>query len=171
MLMTGILGGCSTERIKPMNLDGTAWPGISAYSVVTVMPFQAGPKVQVDPQVGVQMANGIARRLQSDFGRVFEQVRTGTPLGQDNELVVLGEITEYRAGHGPDGSSARLDGQIGLQDAADTLDIANAPFDTLRGMAGMPIQGQSITGLVSDTEAAVAFAVARAKGWKPAGTP
>jgi hypothetical protein len=171
MLAIGILGGCSSKGIQPMTFDGSAWPGISAYSVVTVMPFQAGPGVVVDPQLGAQMAEGIARRLRSDFGQVFAQVRTGTPAGQDNELVLLGEITECRTGQGPDGGSARLHGQIGLQDAADTQDIANARFDTLRETAGMPGQIRPLPELIADTEAAIAFTVARAKGWKPAGTP
>lgn len=154
-----------------MTFDGSAWPGISAYSVVTVMPLRAGPGVAVEPQLGAQMAEGIAQRLRSDFGQVFAQVRTGTPMGQDNELVVLGEITECRTGQGADGGPVRLQGQIGLQDAADTQDIANARFDTLRRTAGMPDQVRSFSELVSDTEAAIAFTVARAKGWKPAGTP
>jgi hypothetical protein len=174
LCVAGLMAGCSSGggRVRAVNLDEAAYPGLSPYNVVTVSPFTLGPDARANSAVGAQMAEGIAQHLRTDFGPVFLQVRTGAPLRQDNEMVILGVITEYEPG-GQEGlfGGPRLNGTTTWQDASDTQDLARGKFDQLRASAGMSGQSQDMEHLMADTEAAIAFNIARAKGWKPAGPP
>lgn len=171
------VAGCSSSRVKPVALDGSAFPSLSPYKVVTVSPFTFDPKLGVDAATGLRMAEGVAQRLRTGFGAIFTQVRTGAPLGQDDELVILGTVTEYMAG--TDGGSGgafgvgapRLEGVMRMEDGADTQDLAKGTFEQLRAFAGMSGMGGTLPELTAHTEAAIAFTVARAKGWRPAGSP
>lgn len=171
------IAGCSSSRVKPVALDGSAFPSLSPYKVVTVSPFTFDPKLGVDAATGLRMAEGVAQRLRTGFGALFTQVRTGAPLGQDDEVVILGAVTEYKAGN--DGGSGgafgigapRLEGVMRMEDGADTEDLAKGTFEQLRAFAGMSGMGGTLPELTAHTEAAIAFTVARAKGWRPAGSP
>jgi hypothetical protein len=167
VLGVALLAGChSTPPNDAINLNGTEFPILGPYQVITVAPFTLGPKAAEATGLGQQLADSVGSVLRSQFSTVFSTIRVGQPLGQDNEMVVSGLIESFD----PQVGQLKLDGRMQLQDASDREDLAYGTFSELRANAGM---GKATTAaeLVSETGAAIAFNLARAKGWRPAGSP
>lgn len=167
VLCAALLAGCQSAPLNDaVKLDGTEFPILGPYKMITVAPFALGPKVTQSPGLGQQLADSVGSVLQSQFSTFFPTVRVGQPLGQDNEMVVSGLIESFD----PQAGSLKLDGQMRLQDASDGEDLAFGTFSELRNNAGM-LKATTAAELVSQTGSAIAFNLARAKGWRPAGSP
>lgn len=167
VLCAALLAGCqSAPHNDAVKLDGTEFPILGPYQVITVTPFALGPKAPPSPGLGQQLAESVGSTLRAQFSSFFPTIRVGQPLGQDNEMVVSGLIETFN----PQPGNLKLDGQMRLQDASDGEDLAFGTFTELRKNAGLVAPANEVE-LVSQTGAAIAFNLARAKGWRPAGTP
>jgi len=178
-ISTGLLlafSGCATKSstaAKPLVTTSGAPVQLNRYQVATVVPFQVTAP-GVDQSVGARLSDDVARRLESDFGPLFREVRrSSAPLGSDDELVVNGTIHTYREGNkiaraifGPP-ASAGFDGQITVTDARDGHVLLTAPFDKFWGWAGLAGATKGIEDMSTETAAAIANTIAQAKGWHP----
>jgi hypothetical protein len=184
-LVLALIGaGCNTSstvstKAKILKPKVGANVDLSKYQIATVQPFvQAeGIKKPIEPSVGINFADGVASRLQSDFGPIFSEVRKGNAFGNADELIVTGVIREYTpgdkfaramcAGLG----AAGFKGDLILKDGATNSILFSAPFDKLWAWGGMMGASKGIEEMVTESQAAVATTVAQAKGWKPPPKP
>jgi hypothetical protein len=173
-----LLAGCATSNPDTSSTHAKALktaPGsldLSRYRIATVLPFQTSNNI--DSSVGVKFALDVAIRLQSDFGPIFQEVRSQSrPLGTNDELIVTGTIRDYRPGDRFARAmligmgAAKFKGDLMLKDGADNRVLLSAPFDKLWAWGGFLGASKGIEDMVSESEASAAATVARAKGWQP----
>jgi hypothetical protein len=170
------INGCTTTRsvaakpLKPVYAQGT---GLSHYDLATVVPFEVTDTKAVSGHVGENLANDIAHRLESDFGPLFQNVRVGQPLGVANELVVSGQITDYRPGSraarllGPGIGKADLKGNVILKDGASGQPVLIAPISKLWAWGHEIGAAKGMDNMLEETAASAANLVARTRGWHP----
>jgi hypothetical protein len=168
--------GCKTTQavkahpLKPVYGEGVDLQG---YNVVTVQPFQIMSAKPEDAEAGVTLANAIAKRLEYDFGGLFQRVRVGEPTGAPDELVVAGRITEYKPGSrtarllGPGIGRAVLKGELQVNDAATGRPLEIAPIDKLWAWGHSIGALKGMNDMMEETAASAANMIARAKGWQP----
>ena len=169
--------GCASSqssKAKPLTLSSGAPVSLGNYRIATIEPFTVSAP-GVDPSIGAKLANNITARLQNDFGPIFEQVRTApAPVGEDDEVIVTGEIRTYQPGNkvarsvfGPLGS-ANFDGTVVVKDGRDGHTLLAAPFNKFWGWGGLAGASKGIEDMSDETAAAIASTIARARGWRPA---
>jgi hypothetical protein len=172
--------GCATSSSTQANtLKPTMGAGVdlSKYQIATVLPFQPAADKKIDASIGVKFSDGVATRLQGDFGPLFKEVRKAPALGKEGELIVSGTIRTYRPGSRFGRAiligvgSASFKGDLILKDGANDRVLFCAPFDKLWAWGGIMGMSKGIEEMVAESEAAVAATVAQAKGWKPASDP
>jgi hypothetical protein len=172
-----VLGtGCSTtsstnaHALKPKIGAGI---DLSKYQSATVMPFEPAAGKKIDASVGAKFADGVATRLQSDFGPLFREIRKGQALTNSDEVIVTGTIKAYQPGSRFGRAmligvgAASFKGDLILKDGTDNHVIYSAPFDKLWAWGGMLGMSKGIEDMVAESEAAVAATIAQAKGWRP----
>jgi hypothetical protein len=148
VLIGAVLAGCATAdpaksstQAEPLKLGKAALPDLKGYNVAVVKPFDTSKAKDTDPSVGAQFAEDIARRLQYDFGKLFDQVTVGNPVGATNELIITGEITKYAPGDKAlrglliGLGAASFNGNLCLQNGDDRL--LEVPFDKLWAWGGL----------------------------------
>lgn len=178
IMVAGCASSVSTKAhpLKP-ELQGSV--DLSKYQTVTVLPFQSvRDKNVVDANIGMNFSNGVARRLQNDFGTLFTEVRKAPALGRQDELIVTGTISEYKPGSklvrgmiGVGMGAAHFKGDVVLKDGADNHILFSAPFSKLWAWGGVMGASKGIEEMVSESEASVATTIAQGKGWSPPPKP
>ncbi|HEX7861144.1 MAG TPA: DUF4410 domain-containing protein [Verrucomicrobiae bacterium] len=168
--------GCASSRstrAKPLAAIEGQNVNLSRYDRAVIQPFDFPQRTLDERNAGQALANSIERRLESDFGRLFNEVRQGNPTGAPDEVIVTGRITEYRPGNRaarvfiPWGPRAELRGDVVVKDSATGEQLMVAPFDKLWGFAGGMGVAKDIDDLLEETAAAAANTIARARGWTP----
>jgi hypothetical protein len=170
------LAGCATSSstgAKPLNVTSGVPLNLGRYNIATVTPFRVDSP-NVDQSVGAKLSDDVSRRLESDFGPLFSEVRRApAPLGAEDELVISGNIQKYQPGNkiaraifGPP-AAANFDGEITVTDARDGHVLLTAPFDKFWGWAGLAGATKGIEEMSTETAAAIANTIAQAKGWRP----
>jgi hypothetical protein len=179
-----LVAGCTTSdpaksstKAAPLKVKDGIQVDLKKYQIATVVPFGVAPGKDIDPSIGAKFASDVAARLQYDFGTLFQEVRQGTPQNQTNELVVGGTITAYKQGDRFARAmliglgAASFKGELELKDAQNNQPLLAAPFDKLWAWGGWLGASKGIEDMESETAAAVAGTVARAKGWTPPSAP
>jgi hypothetical protein len=175
-LVTLLSTGCSTTKsVKAEPLKGVygADVNLARYDTATIQPFEFSEPTPEQGNPGMMLTQGIAQRLQNDFGPLFNQVRTGDPLRESNEVIVTGRITEYEPGSrigrlfGPGIKPAKLKAELVLKDGATGNPIFIAPIDKLWAWGHSIGAAKGIEDMVAESTAAAANTIARAKGWQP----
>lgn len=169
------MSGCTSTnstKAKSLKHSTTQATGLSDCEHITVMPFPMPAKRQKDAAVGVTFAQGIATRLKSDFGPIFQTVEYGTAArGLERECLVTGSITKYRPGSRVARAiligvgSASLEGNVVVTDAATGTALLNAPFDKLWAWGGILGASKGMSNMVTETSASVAATIAHGRGW------
>ncbi|MBI5774124.1 MAG: hypothetical protein HZA89_10325 [Verrucomicrobia bacterium] len=173
--------GCSTTdpaktstKAAPLKLDSSQQVDLKKYSVAIVLPFDTSKAKDTDASVGVKFAENIALRLRTDFGPIFDEVKTGgNPSGQPNEIVVTGIIKRYDPGSKIGRAAliglgaAKLEGELILKDSTDGKVLLGKPFDKLWAWGGIMGMSKDMAEMVTEAEASIANTIARAKGWIP----
>lgn len=171
--------GCSSTqstKAKPLPLAVGNSVDLSAYRIATVQKFEHPNRNLDHPDAGQVMANSLMRRLSGDFGKIFDQVRTGQPLGQSDELIVTGLVKEYKPGSrlgrafGPGITPARFKAELHLKDGASGRTVLVAPIEKLWAWGGGIGAGKGIEDMMEESAAAAAATIAQAKGWQPSQT-
>jgi hypothetical protein len=185
VLITGIAvlltftTGCASSRstkAKPLAVSTGQGVDLRRYDRAVIQPFEFPGRTADQPNAGQIFANNLERRLRTDFGPLFQEVRQGQPTGASDELVIGGRITEFRPGSRagrlfiPWGPRAELKGDLVLKDARNGDQILVAPFDKLWGWAGGVGAMKGIEDMIDETAAAAANTIARARGWDPSQT-
>ena len=179
LTLTGVsivVSGCHTThavRAKPLKPVYGENVDLSRYQVVTVQPFEITDPKAAEAQVGTTLANEIARRLEYDFGPLFQSVHVGQPQGAPNELIVTGRITDYRPGSrvarlfGPGIGKADLKGELVLKDAATGQPLTISPISKLWAWGHSIGAMKGMDDMMEETAASAANLIAREKGWQP----
>ena len=170
------LTGCGTTQavkakpLKPVYGEGVE---LAKFDTVTVKPFEVTSAKAEDTSAGTAFANAIARRLEYDFGNLFQTVRVGQPQGDANEAVVTGRITKYEPGSraarllGPGIGKAELEGELVVKDATTDQPLVIAPIDKLWAWGHSVGAAKGMENMMEESAAAAANMIARAKGWSP----
>jgi hypothetical protein len=168
--------GCTTTQatkahpLKPIYGEGV---DLARFDVAIVQPFEVATAKPADAAVGATLVNAIAKRLEYDFGPLFQTVRVGQPTGDPNEVVVTGRITEYQPGSraarllGPGIGKAELEGELVVKDARTDQALVIAPIDKLWAWGHSIGAAKGMEDMLEESAAAAANMIARAKGWKP----
>lgn len=168
--------GCASThsvRAKPLTPVYGQEVNLSKYDVVSVQPLEVNTSKAANDHAGETIAEDIAHRLQYDFGPLFQTVRMGPPLGTANELVLGGQITDYRPGSraarllGPGIGRADLKGELVLKDGATGQPVMIAPIHKLWAWGHELGAAKGINNMMDETAASAANMIARAKGWQP----
>lgn len=172
--------GCSTTdpaktstKASPLRAKAGQQLDLSKYRTVSVVPFTTTGAKDTDASVGVKFSDNIALRLRSDFGGIFDEVRTGNPKGVAGELVVAGAIKKYNPGSKfgramlAGVGAAKFEGELVLTDASENRVLLTMPFDKLWAWGGFLGMSKDIEDMVTEAEASIANTIARAKGWSP----
>lgn len=165
----------SNQSVRAATLKTTADAPINltTYRVATITAFDVAPGSKMDRSVSARFASDIAARLQKDFGELFAEVRTETPLGNVDEIVITGVIKTYRPGNRFGRAmmagigSAKFEGDLVVKRASDGMVLLTAPFKKLWAWGGIIGASKGIDDMVGEAAAAAANTVARAKGWSP----
>lgn len=169
--------GCSTTqsvKAKPLKAVYGSDVDLAKYDTATVQKFEFAQKSTGDHiDAGKVLSDRIAERLQNDFGQLFDQVRTGEPLREADEVIVTGRVTEYKPGSktgrlfGPGIKPAKFKAELVLKDGATGNPILIAPIDKLWAWGHGIGAAKGIEHMVEESTAAAANTIARAKGWNP----
>ena len=171
-----LMSGCATTgSMQATPLKATVGEGVdlSRFRVATVVSFGVAEGSKIAPSIGVKFAEDIAVRLEHDFGPLFAEIRRGSPLGQEDELIVTGTITTYRPGSAFARAmliglgSASFEADFVLKDAKDGKVLLSAPIDKLWAWGGALGASKGIQEMEAESAAASAATVAKAKGWVP----
>ena len=171
-----LLAGCTTTqstKARPLKAVYGADADLRPYHVATVQRFEVLEPSLEHPDPGVMLSDRIAQRLANDFGQLFQQVRTGAPLLQDNELLISGRVTKFKPGSrlgrafGPGITPASFEAELILKDAQSGQPILIAPIDKLWAWGGGLGAAKGIEDMIEESAAAAANTIARAKGWQP----
>jgi hypothetical protein len=180
LLMAGVLmyaSGCSTTdstKAKPLNPALGASLDLATYSIATVQPFEHPNRSLEHPDAGLIMGNSLARRMRADFGRLFEEVRQGDPLGRSDEVIITGVVKEYQPGSrlgrafGPGITPARFKAELHLKDGATGRTLLVAPIEKLWAWGHGIGAAKGIEDMMQESAAAAAATIAKAKGWEAA---
>jgi hypothetical protein len=182
VVATLLFTGCASSnsaRAKPIEPIYSA-SDLSRYTVATVVPFDYPNRKPDQGNIGAEFADNIAIRLAQDFGPIFQQVRTGNPSGEPNELIVSGIIQEYTPGSrigrafGPGITPAKFKGEVVMKDGVTRNPVLIIPIEKFWAWGHTIGAAKGIEDMTNESAAAVANTVARAKGWTPpsaAGSP
>ena len=174
--VTLLSSGCSTTKsvkADPLKAVYGADVDLARYDTATVQRFEFPQQPPDQSDAGMILTQGIAERLQNDFGPLFSQVRVGEPLRESNEVIVTGRVTEYQPGSkvgrlfGPGITPAKLKAELVLKDGATGNPIFIAPIDKLWAWGHSIGAAKGIEDMVEESTAAAANTIARAKGWQP----
>jgi hypothetical protein len=177
VIAAALFSGCASSnsvKAKPIDPVYATAGDLSRYTVATVVPFDYPNRKPDEPNVGSQFAENIAIRLAQDFGPLFQQVRTGAPSGEPNELIISGIIKEYEPGSrfgralGPGITPARFKGEVIMKDGVSRNPVLIVPIEKLWAWGHAIGAGKGIEDMTNESAAAVANTIARAKGWSPA---
>lgn len=181
MILTGVAiivlsAGCATSqstKAKPLAAVQGSGVNLSRYHRAVIQPFEFPQRTLEERNAGQVIANSLERRLESDFGQLFREVRQGEPTGAADEVIVTGRIDKYRPGSRvgrvfiPWASRAELEGELILKDSVTGEQLMVAPFDKLWGFAGGVGAAKDIDDMLEESAAAAANTIARARGWSP----
>lgn len=179
VVLLGVVGCSTTDPAKtstkaaPLRPKSGQQLDLGKYRTVSVAPFSTTSAKDTDASVGVRFSDNIALRLRSDFGGIFDDVRTGKPKGEAGELVVAGTIKKYNPGSKfgramlAGVGAAKFEGELVLTDATDNRILLTMPFDKLWAWGGFLGMSKDIDDMVTEAEASIANTIARAKGWSP----
>lgn len=176
VLALSLTTGCGTTKsvkAKPLKPVYGADVNLQRFNIATVQPFEVTSTHADAPEVGITLANDIARRLETDFGPLFQSIRVGPPMGEPNEVVVTGRITEYQPGSrakrllAPGIGKAELEGELVLKNAVEGQPLMIAPIDKLWAWGHAAGAFKGIEDMVEETAASAANMIARARGWDP----
>ncbi len=144
------------------------------YDTVTFVTFELAPtnKKPINYAVAENFTKNIATRVEHDFGPIFSEVRYGEPLGQSNELVVSGTITEYNPGDrfmrgmliGL--GAAGFKGNLTAVDGRNRNLLLKAKIDKVWAWGGLLGMSKGIEEMVEESAASAAKTIVVKKGWK-----
>jgi hypothetical protein len=166
---------CASQRsvtANPLKATIGQQVDLTKYQTATVVPFTQPSNCKY-PYAGQEFAADIARRLRTDFGPLFKEVRTTTPAGQPDELIVTGNIKNYEPGSRAQrmmliGTGvASFNADLVLRDAASQQDLLDAPINKLWAWGGILGASKGIEDMTAESAAAAAKTVAVHKHWQP----
>lgn len=172
-----ILTGCSSSssvKAQPLKIENQIVTDLSQYTVATFVPFEAKPKngKSVDGSIGASFGDGLCKRIKFDYGNLFDEVRYDHPLGQDNEMIITGEINEYEGGNRFARGmliglgAASFKGRIKAIDGKTNNILFEAPFEKLWAWGGYMGMSKGIEEMVNEASASAAITIASCKNWK-----
>lgn len=96
--------GCASSNVhnaKPLSITKGENVSLEKYNIVTFVPFEvaANAKKPIDKIKAVEFTEKIANRIEYNYPSLFQEIRKGEPLGQTDEVIITGTITEYEAGN------------------------------------------------------------------------
>ncbi len=149
---------------------------LSNYQTLTLVDFVADPAGTwgkgVDKSECVKFGRDVAMRLENDYGPLFSRVRVDEPpLGQADELILTGKITEYNPGSkfgrmmliGV--GAAGFKGEVYLENGATRERLLAAKIDKVWAWGGILGGSKGIEEMVIESAASAAITIAHRKGW------
>jgi hypothetical protein len=167
--------GCatsSTTQTKPLPASIAEGVDLRQYRIATIMPFAMAAGDRVDPLIGADFADEIYERLQNSYSGMFDEVRKGSVLASNGELVITGTVTTYDPGNVSERAfliglgAASFNAELTLKDAKSGQVLLRSPINKLWAWGGAMGASKRIENMMFEASAAIAGTIAHARGWQ-----